>query len=151
MPKEKNFQSDFSAWVKSHLDTFSTSCAFELKIWKCDKSKAFPLNSVKPHQLEGLAAASGYGLYHKISDSPWGRNEFHRFTSKKPLDCFLIKNAKAFVVIYAYFKGQRKDDRRCYMIPLDGWLRMAVECARIKRKSITLDMLKSNSVPLNIW
>ena len=149
--KEKNFQTDFGNWIKNHLDRFPDSCAFELKIWRCDKNKSFPIKEVKTHQVEGLVAASGDGLYHKISDSPIFKGMKSRFTAKKPFDCLLLKNAKSFVVIWPYFKGQTKRQRACYPISLNNWLKLVLECSKLGKKSFGIALLNKYCIPLNIW
>ena len=149
--KESNFQTDFGNWLKTHLDYFPSSCAFELKIWKLDKSRSFPLNAVKPHQLEGLAAADGSGLYHKISDSPIFRGMRSRFTAKKPFDCMLLKDALSYIVIWPYLRGQRATDRRCYFVSLDKWLGLVNALTVEKKKSFRLDTLKDNGIELCVW
>lgn len=149
--KESNFQSDFSAWAKSNLQTLPGSCAYELKLWKLDKSKSFPIASVKAHQIEGLRAAEEEGLYHKISDSPIFKGMRSRFTAQKPFDCFVLKGAKAYIVIWPYVAGQRKEDRRCWFVGLSEWLQLVLAKTKEGKKSIKIDDLRTWGVSQNIW
>jgi len=153
--KESNFQTDFGNWIKAHkeaaISIFGNNCVFELKIWKADKSKSFPLDAVKVHQIEGLLAASGDGLFHKISDSPIFKGMKSRFTAKKPCDCLFLSGANAFIVIWYYVKGERAIFRRCYAVSIGSWLKLALRCGQEKKKSFKIDRLKEYGVEFNIW
>ena len=103
---EKNLQSIFSAWVKANRDKIPSTTVWELKM---EKGTSFAFDRVADHQIEALLDAKHTGMYHKISDTPvsWGGKM--RFTSKKPLDCMLIKNAEAFVVLCFYTPRKPKE------------------------------------------
>jgi hypothetical protein len=101
------------------------SFTFELKIAK-DNSIAF--NRVEEHQIEGLLKSQS-GLYHKISDSPFGGNM--KFTSKKPFDCFYLTNAYPFIVICWYKPRELKE---MHFIRLNDWV---TESKTSTRKSLT--------------
>jgi penicillin-binding protein-related factor A (putative recombinase) len=91
---------------------------FELKLCK---GKSIRWDSVKPHQIEALKKVKEKGLYHKITDSlpKFGHSEHLRFTSKKPFDCFYLKNTPSFVVVCFYIPRKQKT---CYYIDIDSYL-----------------------------
>jgi len=93
------------------------SFAFELKL---SKKKAFPLNSVKEHQVQGLLQAKK-GMYHKISDSPIFPGMQTRFTAGKPFDCMWLKAVEAFVCICWYIP---RKDKNLYLIPIEKWINL---------------------------
>jgi len=86
---------------------------FELKMCK---GGSLPLDSVKLHQIEALLATQGEGLYHRITDQPWGGTS--KFTYKKPFDCFFLKDTPAYIVICIY--TPRKPKEFCYIKP-ENW------------------------------
>jgi len=134
---EKDFQVMFGQNIKNIItqlnecyDFNTYSYAFELKIAK-DNSIAF--NRVEEHQIEGLLK-SQHGLYHKISDSPFGGNM--KFTSKKPFDCFYLANAHPFIVICWYKPRELKE---MHFIGLNDWI---TESKTSTRKSLTYNRSK---------
>jgi len=129
--KEKNFQTLFGLWLLQHMETFECSATFELKLVK---GKSLPYSSVKPHQIQALQdAKSAEGIYHKINDSPIFFGNKTRFTNPKPFDCFLIKNAKAYIVLWFYKPRQQKI---MYFIDIDKFVKYKNQSIR---KSITED------------
>lgn len=121
---EKNLQSIFSAWVKANREKFEKTVVWELKL---EKGTSFAFDRVADHQIEGLLESKHQGMYHKISDTPvsWGGQM--RFTSKKPLDCMLVKNAEAYVVLCFYKPRQRKET---LWIDIDRFLKVKTEAPR---------------------
>jgi len=146
--KEKDFQTLFTHWVRrsKHIivDMFGENCAFELKI---EKGKSIRFDRVAGHQVEALREAQGFGFYHKINDMPvsWGANTKMRFTNPKPFDCFFMSNAKGYVVVWFYKKGQRKNLREMMTINISDWLRLESEFADLKRKSIKEEELREHA------
>lgn len=149
--READFQADFTRYLRSPAArSLPRSSVFELKIWRLDKSKSFRLDSVAPHQLVALAlAASDEGLYHRIVDQPFiaGRG----FQQKKPFDCLYIRNAAAFIVVWPWRRGERREARRCLFVPLDGWLSLASRLSRAGRKSCRLGELREAGQEVDIW
>ena len=125
---EKNLQSIFTAWIKSNPDKILGTTVWELKM---EKGTTMSFSRVADHQIEALLQAKYEGLYHKISDTPvsWGGKM--RFTSKKPCDCMLIKQAEAYVVVCFYRPRQKKETM---WIDIDRFLKVKSEALR---KSIT--------------
>jgi penicillin-binding protein-related factor A (putative recombinase) len=78
---------------------------YELKI--CKKS-SLPFSAIKDHQLESLYLSEAAGLYHKLSDPPIFRGMRTRFNIKRPFDCFYLTHVKAFLVIWFYKRGEKK-------------------------------------------
>lgn len=73
------------AWLRDEIGMG----AFEIKSTR--GGKHFNLKELRTHQRDALMAASSpFGYVYKISDESRGF---------KPFDCFVLKNAKAFVVI----------------------------------------------------
>jgi len=101
---------------------------YELKFCK---GTSLPFGDVKEHQIEALLRAENAGIYHKITDQPWIQNRA-AFTYKKPFDCFYVKEALAYVVVWFY----RPRTKKIFIkIPIQAWLHEQNTC---KRKSITL-------------
>ena len=89
---------------------------FELKI--CNGS-SLRVDAVRPHQMEALLAARGEGYYHKISDNlTFDNRRGMRFPSKKPFDCFYLKDTPAYIVVCIY--TPRKPKEFCYILP-EAW------------------------------
>lgn len=87
--KEAKFQTLFNHWLRANIKTLKGSgFAFELKDTRGKQYLSW--DAVKSHQAAYLMAASGKGIIYKISDQSRGY---------KPFDCFMLKNAKSFVVI----------------------------------------------------
>ena len=106
---------------------------YELKF---TSGKSIRFDALKKHQREALRKADRKGLYHKITDQPWGYNQKFRFTSKKPFDCFFVK-CKAYVVVWFY---NPREQKRFYKIRIYDFLMMETLA---KRKSFTEEMAKS--------
>lgn len=125
---EKNLQSIFTKWVKEHRYGIPRTTVWELKM---EKGRSFAFDRMADHQISALLEAKREGLYHKISDSPvsWGGRM--RFTSAKPFDCSLIKEADAFVVLCFYKPRQKK---KTLWIDIE---RFVIVKSNSKRKSIT--------------
>ena len=81
------------------------SAVFELKIAK----GPLPFSAVKPHQIEALQAVTREGLYHKITDTPWGTTNKFRFTQPKPFDSIYLVNIEAFIVLWFYHPRKPKE------------------------------------------
>lgn len=133
--KESNFQTEFGKNIEDIISKFNgdedfPSFTFELKI---AKDKSIPFNRVETHQIEGLFK-SIKGLYHKISDSPYGGNM--KFTSKKPFDCMYISMCRPFVVICWYEPRKLKE---MHFIDLNTWIN---ERDTSTRKSLTYERSK---------
>lgn len=99
MKNEAQFQTWFGNWVSKNRDLLPPTAAFELKY---EKNNTFNLKQwsqkKSPHQARSLLSAqSAVGVFHKISDMSAGM---------KPFDCFLISEAKGYLVIYW---SQQKD------------------------------------------
>lgn len=113
--KESNIQTLFGKYLIANPMTHSF--AFELKI---SKKKAFPINSVKEHQIQGLLQAKK-GMYYKISDSPIFAGMNTKYTASKPFDCFWIKVVESFIGICWYIPRKQK---YLHLIPIDKWLNL---------------------------
>ena len=123
--KEKDIQSKFKNINKKEG-------LFELKLCK---GTSLPFDAVDDHQIEALLnGSSDRGVYHKISDAPFGHSGGFRFHKPKPFDCFYFKNVPAYVVICWYIPRKKK---AFHYIPVRSFIgkREAVE-----RKSITEQM-----------
>lgn len=96
-------QTVFKHWLQAQWD--GGSAAFELKRTITDR---FYIPDLKQHQVLALSQARSGGLYYKIPDDSYG---------VKPFDCFIIKEAEAYVVIG--FGSQLRD---FVIIPIDTWL-----------------------------
>lgn len=94
------------------------SCAFELKIVK---GKSMPFNKVALHQVHNLKLAQK-ALVYKIADVG---------LAPKPFDCFYLKEALAYVVIWFYKPRQPKE---CILIEVNTFER---ESLLSKRRSLT--------------
>jgi len=123
--KEKNIQSIFKSINKKEG-------LFELKLCK---GTSMPFEAVEDHQIEALLAGSSEeGIYHKISDAPFGHSSGFRFHKPKPFDCLFLKNVPSYIVICWYTPRKKK---AYHYIPIRAFIqkRDAVE-----RKSITEQM-----------
>lgn len=130
MYKEKNFQSEFGKKNIVHG-------VFELKI---TKGKSIRYDALKEHQREALlAVSSSSGLYHKLADPPVFYGMQTRFNSKRPFDCFNIKNQDAYVVIMFYEPRKKKN---VYYIRINDWIR---DYLLRDKKSIKEEEVKSIS------
>jgi len=122
--KEKDFQTEFGKRNK-------TVGVFELKF---TKGKSLPFNALAEHQEKALLAASGEGLYHKISDFPIFSKSKARFNKPKPFDCFNIANMPAYVVVMFWVPRKKK---MVYYITIHDWIEMRKNA---DRKSVTESM-----------
>ena len=115
--KEANFQSEFG----KRNDVVGI---FELKLAKTNR---LPFSAIKEHQERALLQAnSGAGLYHKISDAPFFKDEKKRmrFTKPKPFDCMFLKNIPAYVVVMFW---ESRKNKMVYYIHIENFLRMRDE------------------------
>ncbi len=81
--KEKDFQRQFSHWLKAvHKQT---GC-FELKL---AKTNSLPYSSVATHQIEGLLNAKHGTLVYKLPDVGY----------QTPWDCICLSGVPAYVVV----------------------------------------------------
>ncbi len=118
--KEKDFQTLFNRWLKHSWS--DGSAAFELKIVH---GSSLPFDSVKPHQADALFLAKHHVLIHKIPD----------LGSLNPFDCYILKDADAYVVVMFYERGAKT----FYMIDIDDWIN---ETITSNRKSLTQERAK---------
>lgn len=97
--KEKDFQSDFTAWIRHERNkgNFDYSFAFELKI---SDSQRLAFSKIEPHQYTSLKRAALDCVYHKISDQS---------LSFKPFDGFQICRVPAFLIILFYEPRKPKE------------------------------------------
>lgn len=101
---------------------------FELKLVK---GKSLPFSAVEKHQITALlAASSGEGCYHKLSDESSGQ---------KPFDCFNLAVVPAYVVPVWYIPRKRKT---AYYIPIHDFILMR---DRADRKSFTEEMAEEHA------
>jgi penicillin-binding protein-related factor A (putative recombinase) len=120
--KEKDIQTLFSKVINE-------VGVYELKL---AKRSSMPYNQVADHQIEALLSASNEtGLFHKITDMPWGTTNKFRFTKPKPFDCFFFRNTPAYVGI-CYYKPRQKKEVFC--ISIANFIKSKEEDSR---KSIT--------------
>lgn len=113
--KEKDIQSLFGKM----LPRIGISGVFELKLIKTGR---FEFKRLAKHQEDALVAVnSAKGLYHKISDSlpVFGSSKFMRFTSKKPFDCFFLKEIPAYIALCFY---KPRETKRVYIIQIEKYL-----------------------------
>ena len=122
--KEKTFQNIFGKRNKE--EGF-----FELKL---TKMKSIAFNKVRSSQIAFLKAVnSDKGAYYKISD-------YGGFNSgKKAVDCFLVKNTNAYVVVMFYEPRKKKN---VYYVFIEDWLKAE---KKSEKKSITEKELKRYS------
>lgn len=124
MQKEKEAQTILGLWIKEHIGELE-QCVIELKL---EKGTSFALDRVAEHQVAALKATQGDGLYYKINDMPFIKdNPRMRYTQQKPFDCMLLKGIPAFVVIVFYAPRQYK---RAFFVPIDNWLKILDEHPR---------------------
>lgn len=88
--REAKFQALFNHWLRANMKRFNNrGYAFELKDTRGKSYMSW--GAVEEHQIAALlAASSGQGFIHKISDESRGY---------KPFDCFALRNAKAYLAI----------------------------------------------------
>lgn len=123
--KEKDIQSKFKTINKKEG-------LFELKLCK---GTSIPFDAVDEHQIEALlSGSSDSGIYHKISDAPFGHSDGFRFHKPKPFDCFYLRNVPAYVVICWYIPRKKK---AYHYIPIREFIRKRDS---VERKSITEQM-----------
>lgn len=135
--KEKDFQIEFGK--RNKIDG-----VFELKLCK---GSSISFSALADHQERSLVDCSiGNGMYHKIADLPRPkkaclkcRHRIHRFQKKKPFDCFLLKNQKAYVVIMFWVPRKKKN---VYYIDIRDFIQMRKYA---NRKSITEAMAYENA------
>lgn len=137
--KEKNFQSEFTAWIRECAP--GRSAAYELKL---EKGTSFPFNRLADHQIEALQRAKGPGLYHKISDLPLRSfaeqgAKMMRFGKPKPFDCFFLCQAEAWLVLLFYVPRAKKE---MLFIDIDAFLK---ERSIATRKSLTIERARAIS------
>jgi len=109
--QEKNFQTNFSRWLKYN----KVEGKFELKF---TKGLSIPFSAVKDHQEQGVAV-SPFVL--KLPDDSIGQ---------KPCDCICMIDRQGYIVIQFYKRGCK----RFYMIRIEDWLFMK---EHLVKKSVT--------------
>ena len=114
---------------------------YELKF---TKGISIPFDRVPEHQIEALLKSENEGLYHKITDQPWGRTSNIRYTSKKPFDCLFITKVKAYLVVWFYVPRKPKI---FYKIRIKDFLEMEKQT---DRKSFTEDMVSKWGIPIHL-
>ena len=113
MPKERDFQREFSQWLRSvHRQTG----AFELKL---SRTSSLPYSALAEHQEQALLNAKHGTLVYKIPDAGY----------QNPFDCVCLSGIPSFVVV-------RFPSKKTYLIDIDDWARNR---DRSKRKSLTED------------
>lgn len=122
--KEADFQRIFTKWVREHHD--GINAVWELKL---EKGSSFAFGKVADHQIDGLRTAKHKGIFHKISDAPFGHSGF-RFHRPKPFDCLFVK-CDAFIVI-CFYKPRRV--KEMHWIDVDRFVK---ERDASDRKSLT--------------
>lgn len=115
--KEKDFQTDFSRWVKR---VWGMTGAFELKV---STGLSLPFSAVKDHQVAALLLAEGQGIVYKIPDDSIGQ---------KPFDAFCLANSQSWVVVM--FRSRDRGQKEFFMIPIGIWIK---EIESSNRKSLT--------------
>lgn len=122
---ERELTTRFSKFLREHPRDESETYEFKMV-----KGHRFAINTVKPHQVEGLQR-SLIGMWHKISDSPIFKGMNSKFTSQKPFDAFFIIAKRAYVVPIFYCARHYK---KAYLIRIEKFLQM-------KQKSYLMDDL----------
>lgn len=119
-------EKDFYPLFKKKLETlqFVNTAVFELKMVKGNR---FAINTVHPHQIEGLLNAT-QGVYLRIADQPFVTGGFQQ---KKAFDCMWINGADAYVVPVFYVPRKKKN---AYLIPIKEFL-------KFENKSVTEEEL----------
>ena len=137
--KEADFQTRFGKWLKSE-DGAWASGVFELKL---ARGKRIAWRVLEEHQERALLQATGSaGVYYKLSDLSFG---------SKPFDCFMTRNASAWVVV-GWMESSEKGKERLLgwtMTRVAEWVRLRVEKrARGLRggASVTCEELKGQSI-----
>ena len=137
---ERDMQSLFGKYVKAHMPEETE--AYELKY---TSGTSIPFNAVQEHQVDALTKAEcGWpdvkgmgGLYHRITDQPWIADRPYSYTLKKPFDCFVLVNVKAYVVVWFYKQRQPKEFIK---IRIGAFLQLR---DKSNRKSFTEEMARS--------
>ncbi len=124
--KESQIQSIFKVWLANNPPSRTT--VYEIKL---EKKKSIAFDRVYDHQIAGLRMAKHKGLYHKISDVPFGHAEGFRFHKKKPFDCMYLIGCDAFIVVVFYVPREKKE---AMFIDVDVW---ESERGMSMRKSLT--------------
>jgi len=125
--REAQFQTEFKKRNQIH------GC-FELKLCK---GTSLSFSSIKEHQKQALLdISSNIGLYWKIADAPFFKDEKARmrFTKPKPFDSFLLKDISAYIVVMFYTPRKKKN---VIYIDIERFIRMEEETTR---KSFTEQM-----------
>lgn len=122
MKREAAFQTLFKRWLTARWE--GGSAVFELKRTLTD---SIPFSALKDHQIDALKQATGGQLYYKIPDDSYGQ---------KPFDCFVFKNAEAYVVIA--FGKQLKS---FHVIRIHDWLKK-----RDARTRESLTVMEADSI-----
>lgn len=102
--RESDMQTIFGKYIRTYKPR--VPAVFELKI---SKGPSLPFNSVKEHQIEALQSVTGGGFYHKLIDPPVFGNMQTRFNAPRPFDCFYLIGIEAFIVIWFYHPGKKKE------------------------------------------
>lgn len=96
--QEKDFQSDFTRWLRteSHKYNLNYTFVYELKI---AKAKRLPFSRIEPHQITSLLKAKHECIRHKIADDSRGF---------KPFDGFQTCYSPAYIIILFYVPRSSK-------------------------------------------
>ncbi len=122
-------EADMQAFFGKHLrkNPPTQTEAYELKI---SKGNSLPYDAVKVHQVKALVEAEK-NFYYRITDAPVFQGQNTRFNSPRPFDCFILVNARAFVVIWFY---EARTEKVFVKIPIQEFLKKRDTSTR---KSIT--------------
>lgn len=109
------FQPEFNSWIAKNRDhplfDKSRTQTFELKV---SDGGTLNFDRVERHQDEAARrAATEDGCYHRIETAP------HRFQTRKPWDCELVRNAQCFLAVMYHVK--QRGNNVFYLIPFDAW------------------------------
>lgn len=118
--KEKDFQSLFTKYIKTHPQ--KRSAVYELKICKLPSLAFSRLEAHQKMFLLDAAYGEDKGVFHKISDMSLGQ---------KPFDCFYVTGVDAYVVVLFYHPREKKE---ALFIPIANWIYEEGNCSR---KSLT--------------
>lgn len=122
--QEKDFQSDFTRWLRENAEGFGLDFTFAYELKIC-KQKRFPFSRIEPHQITSLKRTKDACQRHKISDSAIGF---------KPYDGYQICYSPAYLIILWYTPRKAK----CPIwIDIDDFLSFRENEGKEPKKSIT--------------
>ncbi len=126
---EQIFTTQLLKWIRAK-NFISDSCAIEVKV---TETNTIPFSAVKMHQVLALQQVKGGQLAIKLTDDSMG---------KKPFDLFVLKKAKASLVLA--FITPRKNTR-FWVIDIDLWDEARLAGIKSKKKSLTVLDLETYS------